>query len=249
MTKASFRFHAELNDFLSSSRVNTRFLINLDGHPAVKDTIEALGIPHTEVDAILVNHISVDFSYQIQEGDDIQVYPASLTPETRPLIHLQPRQPRIPRFVLDTHLGKLAAYLRMLGFDALYQNEYSDEDLAEISRTKGRYLLTRDRGLLKRTLVTRGYCLRSTNSREQVVEVLQRYSLFAAIHPFQRCMHCNGTLESVSKEEILDHLEPGTRKYYQDFFRCTGCGKIYWKGSHYQRMKKFIEKIVGSDPA
>ncbi|MEJ2302011.1 MAG: Mut7-C RNAse domain-containing protein [Anaerolineales bacterium] len=247
MTKACLRFHADLNDFLPSSRVNTRFSVSLDGHPAVKDTIEALGVPHTEVDVILVNHTSVDFSYQIQEGDDVQVYPASLTPEVNPLIRLQPRQPRIPRFVLDTHLGKLAAYLRMLGFDTLYQNDYSDEDLAEISQIEDRCLLTRDRGLLKRSSVTRGYCPRSTNSRQQLIEVLQRYNLFEAIGPFQRCMHCNGTLESVSKEEIMDRLEPDTKRYYQDFFRCTRCGRIYWKGSHYQRMRKFIEQILEPD--
>ncbi|MEJ2354024.1 MAG: Mut7-C RNAse domain-containing protein [Anaerolineales bacterium] len=247
MTKASFRFHAELNHFLPASRKNTRFLVNLDGHPSVKDSIEALGVPHTEVDAIVVNDTSVDFSYQIQDGDDFQVYPASLTPEASPLTHLQPGQPRRPRFVLDTHLGKLATYLRMLGFDALYQNDYSDEDLAEISQTEDRYLLTRDRGLLKRSSVTRGYCPRSTNSRQQLVEVLQRYNLFEAIGPFQRCMHCNGTLESVSKEEILDRLEPETKKYYQDFFRCTRCRRIYWKGSHYQRMRKFIEQILEPD--
>jgi uncharacterized protein with PIN domain len=244
MTQASFRFHAELNDFLPSWRVNTRFSVNLDGHPAVKDTIEALGIPHTEVDGILANHTSVDFTYQIRDGDSIQVYPAGRVPEAKDLVHLQPSQPRVPRFVLDTHLGKLAAYIRMLGFDAWYQNDYSDRDLAEISQTEGRYLLTRDRGLLKRSSVRHGYCLRSTIPREQIVEVLRRFNLFEVIRPFQRCMHCNGMLESVSKEEILERLEPDTKKYYQEFFRCTRCEQIYWKGSHYQRMKKFIERIL-----
>lgn len=247
MTNASFRFHAELNDFLPSARKHTRILVDLDGHPAVKDTIEALGVPHTEVDAILANHTSIDFSYQIQDGDSIQVYPAGRTPEVQELVHLQPPQPRVPCFVLDTHLGKLAAYLRMLGFNALYQNDYSDQDLAHISQTEDRYLLTRDRGLLKRSSVTRGYCLRSTDPREQLGEILQRYDLFETMCPFQRCMDCNGILESISKDEIADHLEPETKKYYHEFFRCTHCGKIYWKGSHYQRMQKFIEKILEPD--
>ncbi|HZD55968.1 MAG TPA: Mut7-C RNAse domain-containing protein [Anaerolineales bacterium] len=247
MTQASLRFHAELNDFLPSARKHTRIWVDLDGHPAVKDTIEALGIPHPEVDAILANNTSVDFSYQIQDGDDIQVYPPGRTPEFKDLLHLQPSQPRVPRFVLDTHLGKLAAYLRMLGFDALYQNDYGDEDLANISQAEDRYLLTRDRGVLKRSSVTRGYCLRSTSPREQLGEILQRYNLFEAIRPFQRCMDCNGRLESVSKDEILDRLEPETKKYYQDFYRCTRCGKIYWRGSHYQHMRKFIDKILKPD--
>jgi uncharacterized protein len=148
------------------------------------------------------------------------------------------------RFVLDTHLGKLAAYLRMLGLDTAYDRDYTDENLARISLDERRILLTRDRGLLKRNMVVRGYFLRATNPREQLIEVLQRFDLFRSISPFERCMHCNALLRPIAKEMIAERLLPETRQHYEEFRACPKCDRIYWKGSHYQRMQRLIENIL-----
>jgi uncharacterized protein with PIN domain len=240
MKHVCVRFYAELNDFLARARRQTTFDYAFSGRVSVKDLIESLGVPHTEVDLILVNGASVDFSYLVQDGDNISVYPVFEALDITPVVRVRSRPLREPRFVLDTHLGKLAAYLRMLGFDALYRNDFADEELALISSQEGRILLTRDRGLLKRAVVTHGYCVREQHPRQQMVEVLRRFDLFAAMAPFSRCMRCNGTLEEVPKEAIVDRLPPLTQEYYDEFCVCSRCNRIYWQGSHYQRMEKLV---------
>jgi uncharacterized protein with PIN domain len=165
-----------------------------------------------------------------------------------PLVRVRPQPLREPRFVLDTHLGQLATYLRMLGFDTLYQNDQLDEELAHLSSQEGRILLTRDRGLLKRNMVSHGYCVRETHPRQQLVEVLRRFDLFEAVRPFRRCIRCNGLLQPVSKAAICDRLPPRTQQYYDEFRLCQDCKQIYWKGSHYHRMQQFIKKVLAQDP-
>ncbi len=243
MHQACFRFYAELNDFLPPDRRKVAFVRRFKDSGSIKDAIEALGVPHTEVDLIVVNGESVDFSYLVKDGDYISVYPVFESIDITPLVRLRPLPLRETRFVLDTHLGKLAKYLRILGFDALYRNDYQDRELADISSRNRRILLTRDRGLLKRRVVTHGYCVRKTDSWQQLVEVLRRFDLFEAIAPFQRCPRCNGLTEPVAKEIICDRLPPRTRQYYDQFRRCSECGQIYWKGSHYERMQQFVEGI------
>jgi uncharacterized protein with PIN domain len=249
MKQARFRFYAELNDFLPADKRQGAFAHSFVGRVAVKDMIEALGVPHTEVELILVNGVSVDFTYPVQEGDRISVYPVFEAIDVTPLVRVRPQPLREPRFVLDTHLGRLAAYLRMLGFDTLYRNDYPDEELARVSSQEGRILLTRDRGLLKRNTVTHGYCVREMDPREQVREVVQRFDLYGAVSPFRRCMRCNGLLQPVAKEAIIERLEPKTQEYYDEFRTCQGCGRVYWKGSHYQRMQRLIERILTQDQA
>lgn len=244
MKTATFRFYAELNDFLPAGRRQVDFMHEFKGQPAIKDTIEALGVPHTEVDLILVNGVSVDFSHPLQAGERISVYPIFESIDITPVLRVRPKPLRIPRFVLDTHLGRLAAYLRMLGFDALYRNDFDDDLLAELSQDENRILLTRDRALLKRSMVTHGYWMRETSPRLQLMEVLQRFDLIGSIVPFKRCMRCNGLLKEIRKEEVLDQLAPETRRYYEKFKRCEACGQIYWRGSHYTRMQKFIDQLL-----
>ncbi len=245
MPTATFRFYAELNDFLPRPLRQRSFTHSFNGDASVKDRIESLGVPHPEVELILANGRPVDFDYLVQAGDRIAVYPHFHRLDIAPLTRATPAPPAQPRFVLDAHLGKLANYLRMLGFDVLYRNDYDDEELARIASQEQRILLTRDRGLLKRREVIHGYCLRSLSSREQVVEVLRRFDLGGAISPFHRCLRCNGLLEPVAKEAVLAQLEPKTRRYYDEFFRCRQCGQIYWKGSHFQRMQAFIQEMNG----
>lgn len=246
MPSIAVRFYAELSDFLPPDRRQVTFAHSVPERAAVKDVIEALGVPHTEVDLILANGESVDFSYQVRDGDRISVYPVFESLDITPLVRVRPQPLREPRFVLDTHLGKLATYLRLLGFDTLYRNDAADHALAAIARAEQRILLTRDRGLLKHGVVTHGYHVRETDPERQVVEVLRRFDLFRAIAPFRRCLRCNGLLEPVPKEGVIDRLEPKTRQYYDEFSTCQGCGRIYWKGSHYQRMLSFIARVVGA---
>ena len=246
MSQAYFRFYAELNDFLPASRRQVAFVHAFEMNAAVKDLVEALGAPHTEVDLILVNGESVDFSYRLQDGDRVSVYPVFESLDVSELVRVRPRPLREVKFVLDTHLGKLAVYLRMLGLDTLYRNDCQDDEVAHISASQGRVLLTKDRGLLKRSAVTHGYCVRAIRPREQVVEVLRRFDLLGSIAPFCRCLRCNGLLYPVPKEEIADRLLPKTRQYYQEFYLCDACGQIYWAGSHLQRMQRFVEDVVAS---
>ena len=258
MNTITIRFYAELNHFLPAHRRQVDFECACESGTSSKHLVEALGVPHTEIDLILVtpevpggvstvsgaHGAPVDFSYLVQDGDRISVYPVFESLDLSPLARLRPQPLRQPRFVLDAHLGKLAVFLRMLGFDALYRNDYGDEELARISSQEQRILLTRDRGLLKRSLVTHGYCIRQDDPRQQIVEVLQRFDLYRQVAPFQRCLRCNGLLETVDKDAVLDQLQPDTRQYFQEFRRCAACGHIYWKGSHYQRMQQMIESLT-----
>lgn len=170
--------------------------------------IESLGVPHTEVDLILVDGEPVDFSYIVQNGDRISVYPVFEAVDITPLVRLRAHPLRVVRFVLDNHLGKLATYLRLLGFDALYRNDYNDEVLARLSVEERRILLTRDRGLLKRGGITHGYCVRGTDPEQQLLEVIRRFDLGSATRPFNRCLLCNSLLEPVSKEAVSHRLPP-----------------------------------------
>lgn len=247
MPTATFRFYAELNDFFSGEK-GPLFSLSFGEDQTVKHLIEALGVPHTEVALILVDGEPVGFDTLVREGDRVAVYPPFRGLDLGVLSPVRPRPLPQIRFVLDTHLGRLAAYLRMIGFDTLYQNDYADQELARISSQEERILLTRDRGLLKRNLVDHGYWLRQTDPRRQLVEIMRRYDLFDAVAPFYRCMSCNGLLEPVSREEVLHRLPPRTRQYYQHFRRCCACDKLYWDGPHVQRMRQLIDWAMAQRP-
>lgn len=244
MKQATFRFYAELNDFLPLERRMRSFVHEFIDAATVKDMIESHGVPHTEVDLVLVNGESVEFSHIVRDGDRISVYPVFEAIDISPLLRVRPRPLRVTRFVLDTHLGRLAAYLRMLGFDTLYRNDYGDRELAEISHEQGRILLTRDVGLLKRGAITHGYYMRETDSHRQLREVVRRFDLAGTITPFERCMRCNGRLEPVAKEEIAGRIPPQTREHYHEFQICRSCGRVYWKGAHHRRMQKLIAEAI-----
>lgn len=235
---ACFRFYEELNDFLPPEQRKKTLRYEFNGHPGIKDPIEALGVPHTEVDLIIVNAESVGFDYQLQSGDRVAVYPVFESFDITPLVKLRERPLRRTAFVVDVNLGKLARRLRILGFDVLYDSRYRDGEIAAISAEQRRIVLTRDRRLLFLKRITHGYWVRSVVPEEQVQEVLRRFDLFRRLNPFQRCINCNGTLQPVAKEDILDLLEPKTRRYYEVFCRCRDCGKIYWEGSHVENMRR-----------
>lgn len=238
MGRASLRFYAELCDLVGelSGRVEREFL----GSPGVKDLIEACGVPHTEIDLVLVNGESVDFSHRITDGDRISVYPVFEAFDVSGVTEVRASPLRATRFVLDVHLGKLARYLRLLGFDVAYSPEADDADLVEDSLDENRILLTRDRELLKHGRLTHGSLIRATDPAEQMVEVVRRFHLEGAIAPFTRCPNCNRRLEPVDKSEIRDRIEERTRRTYDRFWRCRECGQIYWRGAHFGDLERLV---------
>ena len=240
MAQVQIRFYEELNDFLAPELRKRAFDHDFERRTSVKDMIESFGVPHTEVEIILVNGNSVDFSCIVQDGDRISVYPVFESLDVSPLIRLRPAPLRTPRFVLDTNLGRLARYLRLLGFDCLYSNDFEDATVARISSEQQRTLLTRDRSLLQRKIITHGYFVRAVRPRLQVQEVLSRFDLYRLVAPFSRCIRCNGTLQNVDKQAIEARLEPKTRKYFNTFRICTDCGQIYWQGSHHERAMRLV---------
>jgi len=208
---------------------------------SVKDLIEACGVPHTDVDRILVNGKPVDFSYVLDENVDVEVHSVNFTQDNAWADRLQARDVR--KFVIDGHLGTLARNLRLLGFDVWYANTAEDRQLLEIMERKDRALITRDRRLLMHSIVRHGYCPRSGGGEEQTVEVLRRFDLSEATAPFSRCLQCNAQLRTVEKKDVFDRLEPLTKVYYEDFRQCPGCGKVFWGGSHFDKLRERVEMI------
>jgi uncharacterized protein with PIN domain/sulfur carrier protein ThiS len=246
LAKATFRFYEELNDFLPAHQSKRDLELEFEPPTPVRHLIETLGVPHTEVEVILLNGVSVDLEQRVEEGDRVSVYPMFESLDITPLLRLRKRPLRHPRFVVDAHLGRLAHYLRMLGFDTLFENDLGDRELARISAEERRILLTGDRALLMHRTITHGCYLRSHIPGEQLEYVVERLDLCSLIQPFTRCMECNGLLQTVSREDVFDQL-PDNIRLTQDEFRCCGeCGKVYWKGSHYERMVLVIERLCSS---
>jgi hypothetical protein len=262
MPTATVRFHGSLNDFLPAARRDLAIPYGFEGGPALKDAIEALGVPHTEVDSIVANGRSAGFGYRLAPDDRIEVFGLDRTaepadglaaePAAEPAAPgLIPAAPIPPRFVLDGHLGRLARYLRMLGFDTRYDNRAADDELARLSADENRILLTRDRGLLKRSVVRLGYLIRDDDPRRQIGVVAERYALAPVAAPFSRCVRCNGLLEQVARSAVAERLagEPRTLRYFDTFGRCVECGAIYWQGSHFERMSRLVREVLHDGPA
>ena len=237
------RAYAELNDFLPPAHRGRTVRRPFRPHQTVKDVIEAAGIPHTEVDLIVVDGGPVGFGHRPAKGDRIAVYPMFETLDIGPVNRLRPAPLRNPRFVVDVHLGRLARLLRLVGFDVVWANDLDDDRLAEIGRTEHRIVLTRDRGLLKRREVTHGLFVRSERPVDQVVDVVRRLDLGDRLAPFTRCLRCGGGLAPVAKADVWDRLQPLTRAHYDDFERCTTCDRIYWRGSHHRPLAELVAHI------
>jgi len=249
MSRICLRFYAELNDFLSPAQRGADINHEFERRASIKDMIEAFGVPHTEVEVILVNGRSVNFSYIVQDGDRISVYPVFESVDITPLLRLRPAPLRRPKFILDSNLGRLARYLRLLGLDCLYRNDYSDAEVASIASEQRRTVLTRDRTLLQRRIITHGYFVRAQLPREQVREVLARFDLYRQVAAFTRCTRCNGLLEVVDKQAISARLEPKTRKYFDNFSICSKCGQVFWQGSHHARMQQLVAALLSREAA
>lgn len=246
MIRVTLRFYGDLNELLAARhKQNDRaFERCLPGPTSVKDLFEGCGVPHTEVDLILIDGMPADFSSLVKGGEYISIYPFlenMAVPET---IRLQRKVLPHPRFVADVNLGKLASFLRMAGFDTAYRNDAGDADLIEQMQEEDRALLTRDRKLLMHKVVEYGYLPRSQDPAEQFLEVIHRFDLFEKMHPFSRCPRCNGVLQEVPKEEVIDRLEPLTKRHFDSFSQCPGCGQIYWAGSHRERLDPRVREVL-----
>ena len=241
---ARYRFYAELNDHLPLGQrygmVEKQFFVPV----SVKDMIEDIGIPHAEVDLILVNGESSGFTRLIRNGDRVAVYPVFESIDITPVLRLRPQPLRETKFVLDVHLGRLAGYLRMLGFDTAYSNRSGDLELVRISCEGKRILLTRDRGVLKHSAVTHGYWVRETESHRQVEEVVTRFDLARSLRPLTRCMVCNQPLSDIAKCDVEGRVPKQTLERCEEFRECAGCGRVYWEGSHSRRMRRWIEQLA-----
>jgi len=235
------RFYAELNDFLPQERRQRAFRYAFHGTPSVKDTIEAIGVPHTEVDVILVDGRSVGFDRLLRGGERIAVYPVFERYDVSPVTRLRPAPLRVTRFVVDVHLGTLARHLRLLGFDTAWERDLDDEEIVRLARDERRIILTRDRGILKNGRVSHGYWLRSTEPPRQLEEVVRAIDLARGIAPYTRCMECNGELQPVERSAVAHRVPLQVFLVYRDFKQCGCCGRVYWKGSHQPQLEEVIE--------
>lgn len=258
MVTAIFSFHEELNDFLPRERRGRTFASECARRATTKHMIEALGVPHTEVEAVLVNGEQSGFDRVLQDGDRVSVYPRFEVMEVphggvqeagAALERLRERPRARMRFVADAHLGGLARLLRMAGFDTLYDNHYHDDDIEDIAHDDDRVVLTRDRELLKRRTILHGCYIHSLNPPDQLRELFERLDLAQGARPFSLCLHCNAPLRAVDKASVLERLPASVREEHHEFTSCERCQRIYWKGSHYRRMNALLSALARSDDA
>jgi uncharacterized protein with PIN domain/sulfur carrier protein ThiS len=237
------RLFAGLNFFVPKRLKQRTIQLPLYKNQSVKDLIESVGVPHTEFEMVVVNGDIVNLSYHVNENDHISVYPRFFQLENPKCQEMGLKRPKEFKFILDVHLGKLNAMLRMLGFDCYYRNNLDDDEIIDIACNENRIVLSRDLGIFKNGKVKWGYFPRSQDPKIQLKEIIERYDLKNKIRPFSRCINCNGEIKIVNKDHIPGDLEGKTKLYYHDFYACTNCKKTYWKGSHYHKMMEFIENI------
>lgn len=242
--KASFRFYAELNDFIPEARRQRAFVYRFSGTPSIKDAVEAIGVPHPEVDLVIVGGASVGWDYHLADGDDVAVYPVFEAIDISPVVRLRPAPLRETRFVVEGHLRKLARWLRMLGFDTRCDAGADHDGVIASALGEHRIILTRDRELLKDGRVTHGYWVRATEPRRQLAEVSARLHLAAQLRPFTRCMDCNGILVEQDAEAVSGQVPPKVRERVRSFRRCEACGKVYWEGTHVARMREMVASLI-----
>lgn len=241
--KVEFYFFGNLNDFLSEEKKNKNFIHVFKGRASIKNLIESIGVPHTEVAFITVNKKRVNFNYLVKDNDIIAIYPFNYGIYFFINKIVSFFKSKNLKFILDVHLGKLAKYLRLCGFDVLYNFKWNDNEIIEKSIKENRIILTHDKGLLMNKKVIKGYFVRSLDPEEQLVEIIQRFLLLRKIKLFSRCLDCNNKLKRISRKEVIGKVERFIYEKYRKFFYCEVCNKIYWKGPHYKNMKCFIKKI------
>jgi hypothetical protein len=245
MAIATLRCYEELNDFLPHAQRRRDMVLQFDPPAPVRHLVETVGVPHTEIELVLRNGESVDLEARVEDGDRLALYPVFECFEVAPLVRLRPAPLREPRFLADAHLGRLARDLRLLGFDTAFANDLGDDELARRAAAERRILLTRDRQLLMRREVTHGCYLRPARPEEQLAYVVRRLQLCRRIRPFTRCTACNTPVEAVGRETVAARLPPSVRRVHDCFWRCGGCGRVYWQGSHWRAMAGRVARLCG----
>lgn len=253
MVTATFRFHQALNDFLPRERRERSFAAECARRATTKHMIEALGVPHTEVEMVLVNGEESGFDRALEEGDHVAVYARFELLEIGPHggqgpERLRERPRERMRFVADSHLGGLARLLRMAGYDTLYDNHYHDDEVEALATDDDRIVLTRDRELLKRRAIVHGCYVHALDPEQQLGELFARLGLAPGARPFSLCLHCNLPLRAVDKASILERLPESVRVLHDSFTTCDSCGRVYWKGSHTKRMAALLDAVAGAQP-
>ena len=243
---AAFRFYAELNDFIAPERRGREFSCRCARAASAKHMIEALGVPHTEVELVLVNGESVGFEHALRDGDRLAAYPKFEAFDVTPLLRVRDRALRETRFIADAHLGGLAHLLRMVGFDTLYDNHFRDDEIERVAAAEERIVLTRDRELLKRRGITHGCYVRELHSEAQLHEIFDRLDLAGSARPFTRCLSCNTLLHAIAKAQVAARLPPGVRERHERFAACDGCQRVYWEGTHWQRMRARVDALLAA---
>ena len=244
MAEATFRFYEELNDFLPKHRRKTDFVIISKEKRSIKDAIESLGVPHTEIDLILVNGKSVDFGYILQDQDRVSVYPVFESLNVTDVTRLRKLPLRRTKFIADINLGKVAKYMRVLGLDLLFDPRLSPREIIDISNREKRIILTTSRKLLKFKDVGHGIFVRPGSTVQQIKQIIGTLDIKDRIDPFTRCLRCNSRLRPVPEEKILDRVPPKARAYYTEYAFCRSCDKIYWKGTHCKHMQAVVRHIL-----
>lgn len=240
---ATFRFYATLNDFLPPARRQREFMCRCAQGATVKHMIEALGVPHTEVELALVNGEPAGLDRRLHEDDRLAVYPRFESLDVSPLQGV--RQPsQAMRFVADAHLGGLARLLRMAGFDTLYDNHFQDSEIAAVAVREGRIVLTRDRELLKRREIAHGCYVHALKPPAQLQEIVQRLDLAGHFKPFTLCLNCNAPLYALDPALALPRVPPAERVRHTRFSTCAVCQRIYWEGSHWRRMNSLLAQVA-----
>lgn len=235
--RISITFFGSLTDLSKARMIELEPGVN----QTIKDCIERLGVPHTEVYFITLNGKFVKFDKIVENGEMYFVYPDCDFEIPEEYI-LTPKYEGEPKFILDIHLGGLTRYLRMLGIYADF-GVIEDEKIIEKATNEDLIILTKDRIMLKNSEVKHGYIVRSDDPKQQLIEVSRRYKLKDWFNPFTRCIVCNGRLLPIEKSKILDKIPEKVKEMYDEFSICSGCEKIYWGGTHYEKMVRFIEEI------
>ena len=236
MASATFFVHTGLEAFLPRARRGTSFTSELARAATLKNAIEAIGIPHTEVAAVRVNGVLATLARIVRSDDAIEVFGWTDTGAIQPIPHFY--------FVADAHLGALARYLRMLGFDTLHSDTIADSDIRLLAAEQHRVVLTRDRELLKCTDVLAGCYVRALKPEQQLREVASRFDLARHARAFTRCLRCNTLLAPVDKHSVVALLPESVARAHETFYRCGGCARVYWPGSHHARMQEALQRML-----
>lgn len=209
---------------------------------SAKDVLESLGALHTEIDALLINGQPATLEDELPEGAQVQVWPVGEGPQGIP--RLVPPPPDPPRFVIDVHLTAMARHLRLLGLDVADPLHVDDAIIAQQSADQGRVMLTRDVGLLKRSVVEQGVWVRDKDPEEQARQILARYVREEHIAPLTRCLLCNGMLQGVPRHSVLEDIPEAVRELETPFYRCEGCQRVYWQGTHLEGLLERLRRLL-----